>query len=216
VHAADGHREPVAAGLGDKAGGFVDAGEAPPGGEQLIIRRRRAFLMPQHRPQLGLNRDARRMGQGDHFPRGGDVVRQAQARAVDHHRVVAQTDRLADNRAEVDRQAVLVDDRDVIQVQADMRRRRPLLEFGHDRRRPAGLELGPLQAGHFDQGEAVLIDHGADHRGHHRQVGNVEGRHGDPGPVGIAHDGGQIQHSPSWQGRALRTDADWPRRYTTA
>ena len=87
----------------------------------------------------------------------------------------------------VDRQAVFVDDRDVIEMDAHVARPLPLDELLHHGRQALGLELDPLGPRHFDQAEGVLVDESLDHGLHHRQVGDVEGRDGDAGFEGVLH-----------------------------
>jgi hypothetical protein len=52
-------------------------------------------------------------------------------------------------------------------MQPDMVGLAMFLKFIHDRSQAFGLELDPFQAGYFDKGEAVLADHGPNHRFDH-------------------------------------------------
>ena len=146
VDVADGDGEPVHAGFPDEPRGLVRVREAPARGEKLLVGGQRAGLVAQHGAELAFDRDARGMGQLDDLPGAGDVPLQRQARAVDHHRVIAGGDRAVDDVLEVDALVVLVDDRDVVEVQPGERgsltrsyssrtaSRLPASNFTHSRR----------------------------------------------------------------------------------
>jgi hypothetical protein len=88
-----------------------------------------------------------------HLLRGPDVLLQVQARSIDHDRLIAGGNGALDQGHVVDPLVVLVDHRYVIQVQPHVLRVGPPGVFLGDRFDALALELLPLDAGNFDQGE---------------------------------------------------------------
>ena len=144
--------------------------------------------MPQDSAQLGLHRDAHRVGQGRHGLDGADVLLQREARAVDHERLVPQGQRLAKDGQIVDAQVIFIDHRDVIQVQADKIGLAPGGKLTGHREQALAFELDPFQTRGFDQRKGIRIDDRLDDRFHHGQVGNVESGDGHPQAASLDDD----------------------------
>ncbi len=150
--------------------------------------------MPHDRAQLGLHGAAGGMGDLRHRTRGRNVVGQGQPGSVDHDGLVTQGDRLPDDSEIVDQRMVLVDDGNVIEVQANVLRVLPPGELLRDRGQALALELHPFEPRHFDEGEGAGVGDGLADRFHHGQVGDVEGGHADAQAACILHDVGDSGH----------------------
>jgi len=91
-----------------------------------------------HRAQFGLAGHPGRVSNLGHLAGGGNVIFQAQAGAVDHHRGIAQANGLADMGYVIHRLVVLIDHGDMVQVQPDVIELGPFSELGHNGGHAAG------------------------------------------------------------------------------
>ena len=177
VDRADSHAQPVAAGLGSEAPGLVQVGEALLGAEDLFIVHVGAGALVAHDgAELGLAGDAVGMGKFRDLLRGGNILFERQAAAVDHDGLVAGLHRTLEDGHEVHALVILVDDGHMVQMQQGVLRVIIFEIFFRDGLKAPGLELFPLQTRDLQHGDGLLVDDGLRDGLGHRQIGDVERR----------------------------------------
>ncbi|MBA7475897.1 hypothetical protein ES707_11272 [subsurface metagenome] len=144
--------------------------------------------MTENRTQLGFTGYPCLMSQFGHPTGFLNVFLQIQAGSIHHHRIKTQLDGFPNNIEVVDPLPILINYRDVIQMQAYVMRVAIFLKLLVHGRHASTLKLPPLRPSHFYQGKDILIDYRPDHRFQHGKVRYVESRNQEAGLPGIGKD----------------------------
>ena len=106
----------------------------------------------------------------------GNVLRQRQAGTVDHNRLVSHIQRPFQKRKKIDSFLILVDGRDMIQVEQRITLFAEFEVLLRHSLRTLRFKLFPLQSGNLHHGDRVFIHDGLHHRFHHGQIRDIERR----------------------------------------
>ena len=177
MEAARRNAQPVAAGFPRELRGFFRLGEAFFAGEEFFVAQTNArALVPSHGAKLRLHCRTVGTGKLGRLIGDGNVLRKRQAGTVDHNRLVSHIQRPFQKRKKIDSFLILVDGRDMIQVEQRITLFAEFEVLLRHSLRTLRFKLFPLQSGNLHHGDRVFIHDGLHHRFHHGQIGNIKCR----------------------------------------
>ncbi len=149
--------------------------------------------MAEHGSEFALERNSRRVRKARDLFRSQNILLQGEARAVHHHGLVAEVDGFLNDRLVIHLDIVLVDDGDMIQVQARESFILDPLVLLVDGSNTSGVELHPLRPRHGDEAETIRFSQRLDNHFHHGQKRDVKGRDHGPRSSSVPHAGTGVE-----------------------